>query len=351
MRAVLALTSKAALLGEKIAKLNPETELYVPSRLRAEFPQANLMEGTLAQAVQEQWGRYSQFIFVMAAGIVVRTIAPLLQDKTRDPAVVVLDEAGCYVIPLLSGHLGGANQLARELAAAIGAQAVITTATDVEGIPPLDDLARRKRWVLENLADWKRVALALLDGRPVALYTTADVAVEFPDNVQVVEDLGKLASVYEGIIYLTEQIVTAPPMGIPYVLLRPRNIIVGVGCRRGTSAKEICTAIRQELKALALSPDSIVALASIDLKREEAGLLEAAQELGVNVSFYSSEELAGVDHTSATSSFVQEVTGTGAVAEPAAWLTASQPLLLQAKITYPGITIAVVKDQGTIIDR
>lgn len=350
MKAVVALTTTAAKLGERISSLEKDTVLYVPLRLGEEFPRAQLIQGSLAELVQELWGSYSQFVFVMAAGIVVRTIAPLLQDKTKDPAVVVLDEGGSFVIPLLSGHLGGANQLARELAAAIGAQEVITTATDVERIPALDDLARRNQCVLENLVQWKNVALAMLEGKSVALFSSVDLAVEFPANVQVVGELSDLSGTYEGMIYITEQILVAAPEGIPFVVLRPRNIVVGVGCRKGTSAKDIVTAIRQELKALALSPNSIAALASIDLKSTEPGLLEAARELGVSVSFYKSEELAQVDHAYSTSPFVQEITGTGAVAEPAAWLAARDPFLLKAKTCYPGITIAIVKDQSIIID-
>jgi len=349
MKAVVALTTIAAKLGERVSILEKDTVLYVPLRLRQEFPQAQLIQGSLAELVQELWGSYSQFVFVMAAGIVVRTIAPLLKGKTKDPAVVVLDEGGSFVIPLLSGHLGGANQLARELATAIGAQAVITTATDVERIPALDDLARRNQCVLENLVQWKHVALAMLEGKSVALFSSVDLAVEFPANVQVVRELKYLISTYEGMIYITEQLV-AVPEGVPFVVLRPRNIVIGIGCRKGTSAKDISTAIREELKELALSPSSIAALASIDLKNTEPGLLEVACELGVSVSFYKSEELAQVNHSYATSPFVQEITGTGAVAEPAAWLAARDPLLLKGKTCYPGITIAIVKDQSIIID-
>jgi len=252
-------------------------------------------------------------------------------------------------VPLLSGHLGGANQLARELAAALGAQAVITTATDVEGIPALDELARRNHCILENLQHWKRVALALLEGQPVALYSTVKLAVKFPVNVRICQDQAELRDNYAGIIYITEEKLAQPPGDIPYVLLRPRSLVVGVGCRRGTPAKEILAAIKEELAGLALCPSCISALASIDLKKEEAGLLAAAQELAARTVFYDSRALAQVAGAFAGSPFVQKITGTGAVAEPAAWLTAAEPLLLKGKTRYPGITIAIVKDQSLVI--
>lgn len=351
MMSVIALTKKAADLGLKIKEHYPGCRLLLPGRLEKDYPGQRYFQGALGSFLESCWQEYSRFVFIMASGIVVRVIAPLIRDKKKDPAVLVLDEKGEYVIPLLSGHLGGANELALEIAGFLGGRAVLTTATDVEGIPALDDLARKSGCHLENQEQWKKAALSLLEGEPVALYSTVGVEPLFPSNLIRVKTAGDISGEsFRAAVLITEESLPEeqiPP--IPHVILRPRNIIIGVGCRKGKPGEEILSAINSTLDNLKISRHSVACLASIDLKEEEEGLLEAAGILGVPVKFFTAFRLCDLQGRFNTSNFVLEQTGTGAVAEPAAWLAAREPLLLAGKTCFPGITTAVVKDLAAVI--
>jgi len=354
MMAVLALTSKAAALGGRVREAFPGADLFVPERYRSGYPGSLAIEDSLGTFVSFLWPRYTRFVFVMAAGIVVRTVAPLLKSKLEDPAVVVLDEQGRYAIPLLSGHLGGANELAREIAARVGAVPVITTASDVEGIPAVDDLARNNNGFLENLQDWKKIALALLEQKPVGLYSTVGLEADFPPYVRRLDspdDTGSPSDVkgmLQGMIYITEKILGAKP-AVPHVILRPRNIIVGIGCKKGKTKQEITAAVEQVLHGLQVSPCSIAHLATVELKKDEPGLVETAAALGVPLKWVSAGEIKEVEEMFCCSEFVSTKVGAGAVAEPSAWLTARKPHLLTPKVVFSGITIAVVKDLSVVI--
>lgn len=352
MMAVFALTKNGAETAARILKSQKKAGqrqalVFLPSRYQAEYPESCALDKPLAEKLKTVWNQYSQFVFIMATGIVVRSVAPLLKNKAVDPAVVVLDEKGEFVISLLSGHQGGANQLARELAELMGAQPVITTATDVEGISALDELARRNNCFLEGAGYWQQVAASLLDSIPVGLFSTINTSVKFPSCVQTL-DLDHLNTAkVQGMICLTEQII--PAQNLPRVILRPRNLVVGVGCRKDTDCQAIVRAVKETLSASSLSPFSIAHLATIERKKDEPGLVAAASELGVPLKWVSAKEIQAVEDRFPTSDFVKSKMGVGAVAEPAAWLTAVDPLLLAGKSKYPGITVAVVKDLGVVI--
>lgn len=355
MLAIFALTGNALQLAERIKKEIPGAEIYRPSPFPGKedgsLGHRSFSEGGFAACVAAVWPRCSQLVFILAAGIVVRTIAPLLRGKKLDPAVVVLDEKGEFVISLLSGHWGGANDLARRIAACLNATPVITTATDVEGLPALDDLARKNGCILENGEDWKSIAMSLLEKKKTALYCTVEIEAAFPEWAEKISCLEEIKESHRGLICITEHEPLWPNRpdipgipDIPYVVLRPRNIIAGVGCRKGKSKEEICAALTQSLQASGISPHSLRALATVDLKKEEKGLLEACAALGIPLLSFTACELKTVESRFKTSDFVKSRTGAGSVAEAAAWLAASAPQLIAAKTCYSGITVALVKD-------
>lgn len=366
--AIVALTATAVKLGRRLKREFPAARLYVPERHQESLEDGCIMAGGLQTTIASLWDECSQFIFIMAAGIVIRSVAPLLRDKTKDPAVIVMDEKGRFVVPLLSGHLGGANELAAVIGEKTGAVPVITTATDVEGIPALDDLARKNGCVIENMSDWKKIAMSLLEGKNVGMYATVKVKAEFPPQVQIVRlkscdgtekdcsgsqengvnDILESKKL-QGMIYITEKEKVVERTGVPYVVLRPRNIIVGVGCRKGKKKSDILVAVRDCLEGLGININSILHLATIDFKREEKGLQEAARELNVPLMCVNAEEIQRVEGKFVGSQFVKKQVGVTAVAEPAAWLTAKEPQVLASKTCYPGITVAIVKDRGAIL--
>lgn len=288
----------------------------------------------LERHCQQLFADYQGLVFVMSVGIVVRCIAPLLRSKLVDPAVVVLDECGRHAISLLSGHLGGANQLARRVAVACGAQPVITTATDLHGLVAPDLLASRNRCLVENPPLIRQLNSALLQGQPLALFTPFPVAGDLPGEYQ----LNPGQPLAHNVVLDSR----LHPVAGATLYLRPRHLALGVGCRRGVSARQLQTALEQLLTEHGLCGASIGWLASIELKADEPGLLEWAHQLQLPLGTYSAAELSAVAGVVSHSRYVQQVTGTPNVCEAAALLAAGPGAeLLVPKTIAPGLTLAV----------
>ncbi len=277
-------------------------------------------------------------IYIGAAGIAVRAVAPHLKDKLTDPAVVVVDEQGTYAISLLSGHVGGANDLARRTAWVLGAQPVITTASDRQGLVAVDQWAREQGLFLSDRTAAVQTAAALVNGEPVGFFSDDREKWQAPEGYQ--ENRLCRCNVWvtwkQGSLPGTE--------GIPeFISLRliPKVLTVGIGCRKGTSAETILEAVKQVFAEYRLDTHAIGQVATIDIKKEEAGLLQAAEVLGAGLAVYSAEELKQVTGSFQESAFVGKITGVGNVCERAALKCAGENgRLLIKKQIYPGVTVA-----------
>ena len=267
-------------------------------------------------------------VFVGACGITVRAIAPHVRDKGTDPAVLAVDELGQFVIPLLSGHIGGANRLAARLAEAVGATAVVTTATDVNRRFSVDEWSARQGLYIDDMAAAKAVSAAILEG-PVPVWSDFPIAGDLPAGLEPGE---------------------SGPLGIciswrrkfPFdrtLLLVPPVLRLGIGCRRGTSSGAIDALTDQLLAEHNVHPAAVGTVATIDLKKDETGLLDFCRDLGWPLSCYSAEELAAVEGDFTPSDFVRSVTGVDNVCERAALLGAER--LLVKKTARDGVTAAL----------
>jgi len=287
--------------------------------------------GTLRSAVEEAWPCYNALIFIMSTGIVVRTIAPLLTDKYRDPAVVVCDETGRFAVSLLSGHLGGANELARRVAHIMGGQAVITTASDVTGHTALDLWIRDLGLTVSEPSRLAGIMGKLVDRGFVTLHTDYPLA-QLPPDILPSDD-PQTAD-----LLIT---VRSTDKGTGLILV-PRALVVGIGCNRGTDARAIDNACTEVLTQHGLLPDAIRNLASIDLKQDELGLLAFAAGKGYEIDFFSSGQLNEVANVS-ESQAVLRATGAKGVAEPAAILSSGNNRLIVRKVKCKDVTIAVAE--------
>jgi len=325
--------------------------LILANRLAAElggvvFASRRIAEGTgvqpfdsLPELVAENFSRFSGHVFVAAAGIVVRCIAPHLAGKDRDPAVVCLDQEGRFAVSLLSGHLGGANDLAVRCAQAVGGQPVVTTATDSAGLPSLDVLAASRGLVIGNLDRVKGVNGALLDKQPVQVYDPEDflglaeeklfLPVSHRDDWQAGEP-GVWVSWKED----------CPDRDA--LRLYPRVLMLGVGCRRGVGRDEIYSHVVNVFEAAGLSLRSVAGLGSVDVKADEAGLLEAAADLGVEPVFFAKERLDAVDAPNPSGTVMRRM-GIGSVSEAAAILLSKGGSLLVEKTKTRTVTLAVAR--------
>lgn len=271
--------------------------------------------------------RFDGLLFIGAAGIAVRAAAPFLRGKERDPAVVVMDEQGRFVIPLLSGHLGGANGLARRLAGLTGGQAAITTATDGRGAFAVDCWAGRQGCRVREAGRIKAVSAKLLAGESVRIGTGFPIAGQPPAGVVAAE----------GPPY--DAVVTLGPCGDGALHLVPPVAVVGVGCRRGTGAAALEGALSAMLDACGVDPLAVCGAASIDRKAGEPGLLAFCEGHGWPLQTFTAEELAAAPGTFSGSAFVRQVVGVDNVCERAAVLAGGE--LLCKKRAGDGITMAL----------
>lgn len=298
-------------------------------RLAAAWPdRTRVYEGPAGEAVRSAFAECEQLVCFLATGATVRLLAPLLAGKAADPGVVCVDEGGRFAVSLLGGHGGGANELAREVGGLLGAEPVVTTATDAVGLAGLDTLG------LPCEGAVAAVSRALLDGEPVAL----DAESAWPLPPLPVSPRGEYT------IRLTDRDVEPGPRE---VLLRPPSLVVGVGASRGAPVDEVLALIESTLREAGLSPRSVAELATVDAKSKEPGILGAAERLGVPVVTYSAEELAAVEVPNPSAAPLAAV-GTPSVAEAAALLGGGELLVPKRKSdAVPAMaTCAVVRRAG-----
>ncbi|MFD7401119.1 precorrin-3B C(17)-methyltransferase [Streptomyces sp. NPDC059866] len=294
-------------------------------RLAAAWPdRTRVYDGPVGGAVRAAFAECEQLVCFLATGAVVRLVAPLLSDKKADPGVVCVDESGRFAVSLVGGHGGGANELAREIGELLGAEPVVTTATDSAGMAGLDTLG------LPVEGDVAAVSRALLDGEPVAL--RAEVAWPLPPLPVAAE--GSYT------IRLTDR---ATDPAEHEVLLRPPSLVVGVGASRNAPVDEVLGLIEGSLRDAGLSPRSVAELATVDAKAGEPGIVEAAERLGVPLVTYSAEELARVDVPNPSDAPLAAV-GTPSVAEASALVRGGELLVPKRKSAMA--TCAVVRRPG-----
>jgi cobalt-precorrin 5A hydrolase len=301
----------------------------------------------LKELITTLWKKYPGFVLIMATGIVVRMIAPLLESKECDPAIVTMDDAGTFAIALLSGHLGGGNELAERCAFATGARSVITTATDANGLPSFDMLAKEQDWIIDDICQVKTLNTLLLDDGEIAVVDPTGqtrIWLHGRGNSVFYETCAEaIKSRADGFLFVTSRHL--PPQTCPknLLILRPRTLVLGIGCNRGTPADEIEEFVALHLKRLFLSAKSVYCVASVAAKRDETGLQEYARRLGVPLRCFESEELSQVVFPSPPSAHVLAAVGVAAVAEPAALLASGGGQLLLKKVKTANVTLAVAE--------
>lgn len=274
-------------------------------------------------------------VFVGAVGIAVREVAPFVRDKRTDPAVVSMDELATYVVPLLSGHIGGANDLAKELAQVVGGTPVITTATDINHKFSVDAWAARHGLAITNMHEAKMVSAHILEN-PVPLVSRYPIVTELPAGVVAGDagDIGICISVFR-----------EKPFDHT-LLLVPPVLRLGIGCRRGTPAEAIAEAVDLVLKEHNIHPKAVKQAASIDLKADEEGLLAFCRQRELPVMFHSAETLQALEGDFTPSELVKQVTGVDNVCERAAMVGADR--LLVKKTAHNGVTVAVAEEKWEV---
>ena len=331
--AVFAFTERGKVAARRVAmQLSGDIALYAPARLAGEGFDA--YGGALPEFVGTVFDR-DALIFVGATGIAIRAVAPHVVSKQNDPAVIGMDEAARFVIPLLSGHIGGANALARQLAEALDATPVITTATDVNGRFSVDAWATAHNMAIISMALAKRVSARILTG-DIPFYTDGMRPEALANGLYWSDsgDLGVCVSVHDIRPFKDT------------LLLVPAALRLGIGCRRGTAEEAVEAAVRKVLSENRLRFEAVAGAASIDVKADETGLLECCRNHGWPVAFYSAAQLNAVGGSFSKSEFVKNTVGVDNVCERAA--AAAGGGIIVPKTALNGVTVAVAEEKWGI---
>ncbi|NDV19674.1 cobalamin biosynthesis protein CbiG [Pseudodesulfovibrio sp. JC047] len=335
--AYYALTSKGHTIVSRLAVKLGGT-VYASRRLEAE---GATPFDSLSDLIAATFNAFDAHVFVAASGIVVRCLAPHLQSKETDPAVVCLDQEGKFAISLLSGHLGGANELATQCARVMDGQPVITTATDSVGVLSIDMLAQSRGLAIGDISKVKYVNMALLEGLLVQLHDPEDwLGLAWNMNFEGVNSVEDWDTSRPG-VWVSWQ--NDCPEGA--LCLHPRTLHMGIGCRRDVSKEEILDHVHTIFAAKGLALKSVASLGSVEAKRNEVGLLEAAEDFGVEPVFYSTKQLASIDVPS-PSDMVLAHMAVPSVAEASALLASHGGELIVTKQKTSTVTLAVARTRN-----
>ena len=378
--AIVALSRGGAALARRLASSLPDApKLHLDRRFAASDDEAKLFDLPLRPLIPDLWAGYRELVFFLPVGAVVRLIAPHLRGKREDPAVVCVDEAGRFAVSLVSGHLGGADRLALQVAGALGATAVVTSASEVTGALAVDLLGREFGWKISHPAPLAvtRASAAVVNGDPVGIYQAAGESSSLeendplPPNIRVFPSLEELAQAQcAAMLVITDQAQPRLPGGAPFpeptpdqclVLYRPQSLVVGMGCRRGVPWEELDSLLEKTFAEHNLALDSLACIATAELKKDEAGIIALAEKYDVPMVCYGGDELnalfppspvapSAVGVPAQTPSLgptpsprAHSLIGVWGVSEPAALLASGSDTLLVTRRNTARATIAVAR--------
>lgn len=352
--AIVSITKHGVEMGRNLHQTFPNADLYYMAKFeRGDEKQRHiqLFTGTVRLLLPALFKQYKGLILIISLGAVVRMIAPILVDKKTDPGVVVVDDRGENVISVLSGHLGGANELTYEIAAAMNARPIITTASDVQKTIPVDLFGSRFGWTWDSDEKLTPVSASVVNEEHVAIiqetgerdWWMRDVPMPsyikiYPNSAAVIE------AKPDATLWITDRIIEPHEEVLLEngTIFRPKSIVIGMGCNRGTSKEEIQAVIQETLAELKLSEKSVKALCTIDLKKDEVGFLETVEEKEWEFITYTPEELNEIDFNN-PSDVVFKYTGAYGVSEPAALRYSGARESVLEKKKSGNVTISVAK--------
>lgn len=328
---------KAQKIKEELERAEIQCQVAAPSRYVDPYG-FQLTIQQLKRQMAELWGN-TAFLFIGAMGIAVRMIAPYIVDKFSDSPVIVMDEKGEYMIPVLSSHIGGAQKIARDLAEICKAKVITTTATDLQNKFAVDLFAVENDLKIEDRVLAKKISAFILDGGKIGILGSTDRKVVEDEQV-VLCDTKEEMEQFEYGVWITEKVMETKAN---VLFLRPQILTVGIGCKKGMNGEQIRAYLLEVLKNHNLSYKSVKTIASIALKKDEKGICQLAKEWGIPFVTYQAEELNQVIGVCNPSDFVKKVTGVDNVCERAALLSSKNSELLQEKLAKDGITIAIAR--------
>ncbi len=352
--AIVTLTKGAAELGRTLCDKIGGT-LYTKSKWSRN--QDQLIEKPFGAFAGKLFESYDGIVFIMATGIVVRSIAPYIKDKTSDPAIVVMDEMGTHAISLLSGHLGGANALTHKVAQTVGATPVITTASDVQGRLAVDMFAKRLGAEISSMEAAKDVTAVGVDGGVIHVFYHPKrigiqndmltqglklIPVDGPMQLEVKKFEAQASAKDVGAIFISADHLVLPKNTVQLI---PTSLTVGIGCRRGVRAEVILEVFSAACRRAHVSSRAVKKLATIELKSKEEGIIALSHQLDIPLEIVELDKIKAVQAQFAGSDFVEKTIGVRAVAEPCAMLASNKGYMRLYRYADQGVTIAIWEEE------
>ncbi len=344
--AIVAITKNGVEIGRRIKGAFQDWELHVPEKFKTREPGIDWFSESSAEKIGELFRSSEALVCLFSLGAVIRLVSPYLKDKKTDPAVIVIDDRANFVISVLSGHLGGANRLAEEIAGRLNSTPVITTAADVNKTIAVDLVGKEFGWRIEDDSTVTATSAHMVNNEKIGVYQNAGEKGwwkgELPGNVTVFDSMEEMRrSDSKACLIITDKVID-PDMASKSVVYRPRSLVVGIGLHRDTSSDTIREGIRKTFERHKLSPESISGLASIKKPQDVEGLVQIGDEMNVPVQYVGGEELAAVSAPN-PSDTVKAFEGTASVSEAAALLVSKGKLVVEKQKFPPDLTIAVAR--------
>ena len=346
-------TETALKIKEALDKTGLNSTVYAPKK----YSQNGVvpLDEKFSDFIKDTYTKMDALVAVMATGIVIRSVAPLLESKLTDPAVIGVDATGKFVISLLSGHYGGANDLARTIAKGIGATPVITTASDVTGKMSADETAKKLHLAIQNPESLVAVNAAIVNGDRVIVVLIGDVKIPIDaiscfeikkaeNSVQALEIINQ----YDAGIIITQESFSKAKFVTPFTILKTKKIVVGLGARKESTVDSMIEAVDKALERIHVPLERVDRFATVDIKKTSKPMVEAVEQLGAPLEFLSVDVLRSLKHQdlSPDSAMVQEKIGVGGVCERAALIAAGKnSKLLLKKTKLNGVTVAVAEGE------
>jgi cobalt-precorrin 5A hydrolase len=347
--AILAITKNGISIALSLKKQFPSWKIFAPSKFSNNDSQIKWFEDSTTAKAGELFKTHEALICIFSLGAVIRLVAPHMKDKKTDPAVVVIDDTGKFAISTLSGHLGGANQLTEDIAKALGATPVITTAADVNKTIAVDLVGKEFGWKVDDDSTVTRVSAFMVNEEKIGVYQDAGekdwwaTKKEFPKNVTIYNSFEELKnSDSRGCLIISDKEIGDKELLKNAVVYRPKTLVVGVGLHWDTSKDTIKEGVEFCMKKFKLSPKSIARFASIKKEANVVGLQELAKEWNIPVDYFEKEQLAQIAIPN-PSETVQAFEGTPSVSEASALRSSNGKLVVEKQKFPPNLTVAIAR--------
>ena len=342
---VLAITKNGVNIGGKLKELFPNWNVFVPSKLSNENKNITWYSEPTSDKIIELFKNSNALICLFSLGAVIRLIAPYLKDKKTDPAVIVIDDKTNFVISVLSGHIGGANELTQEISEKLNALPVITTAADVNKTIAVDLVGREFGWKIDDETTVTKISAHMVNAEPIGVFQQTGNKKwykELPKNVTIYNSLEELKKSNSKAHLIISDTIIDNELAQESVIYRPQSLVIGIGLHWDTTKDTIKDGIEHCLKKFNLSSKCIAKLVSIKKPEDVQGLIDLGKEMQIPVEYVNREELAEII-TPNPSSTVKAFEGTASVSEAAAIKVSNGELIVEKQKFPPNLTIAIAR--------